>query len=119
MWVTLAKISIVIKEELATAKGVAVLNLSNISLFQCSAYDSERPTLYYKLKNTCDENVLNTFLENLDFALCKLLQDHDDISWVFLKVINDALKKSEMAFNCTLPASKGYMYYFITIVQQL
>ena len=48
-------------------------------LFHCHAYTHERTILYKNLKFSCEDNVFNMFLQNLDFATCLMLGDHDDV----------------------------------------
>ncbi len=60
-------------------------------IFHCKAYTAERQALYNSIKHACDDNVFNLFLQNLDFALCLLLGDHDDcFNEHFLKFIAEA-----------------------------
>ena len=46
-------------------------------LFHCDAYNSARKTMYQSIKQTSTED-FNVFIRDPDYAICKLLGDHDD-----------------------------------------
>ena len=48
-------------------------------LFHCNAYSNERLTLYKNLKFSCNHELFSLFLKDINFAICMLLGDQDDV----------------------------------------
>ena len=68
-------------------------------VLNCSAYDTERQTMFRNIKDNINDTIFSNFICNQDLALDMLLGDHDDIfNNQFLQFLSNAWKR-RITFN--------------------
>ena len=88
---------------------------------QCPAYQSERQSMLMSNKNNVDEAMFNLFISNLDFAICTLLGDHDDIFINVSLSLSPQHRQNDVYFSSSVLAPmvsriKGVLHLFLCIL---
>ena len=64
----------------------------------CRAYSDERQLMYRRIKEAVDERTFNMFISSPDYALTKLLGEHEDcFNHEILTFLSDAWVKRQQA----------------------